>query len=169
MFNLRTNFFLTLVILATWGHELRAQTILQGELIEASRVRFELVDGLAFQNSIRVIVDEQELGHFLGTGGTWARTLERKVEQLNQERLSHNGSFYLPLATRSVRGRSVIEQIIHFPDQPQTLRQSGSLDSCKRELVKMQSKLQTVFDVLAPSLEANQLRRAPASVLQEHP
>lgn len=125
-------FILSLLLLPV---RLFAVTILQGQLIPAENVEFELIDGFVFQNSIRIKVDGEELGHFFGSGGTWATTFERKVNELN----GVQGMFYLPVSKRTLRGHQVVEQIVHFPEQ-RTSNHDGPKSSCAQDLESIKKK-----------------------------
>lgn len=125
-----------------------AKHILQGELVDASAVHFEVVDGFAFQNAIRVWIGEVEHGLFLATEGTRAKKLHEMVEQLKQTQQSEGGHFYLPLSGKIVRGDPIIGEIIHFPTtgaQEQEMASSSSCLQTKRELDQLKQGLKVLL------------------------
>ena len=93
-----------------------ATQILQGTLHHSSKIRFEVIDGFAFQNYIKVYLDQKHLGNFMGTNGLGVNRFKLKVAEIEAAVYEYGGHFYLPLSGRLHNGEPEIQQIIHFPE-----------------------------------------------------
>ncbi len=145
----------------------RATQILQGTLHHSSKVRFEVIDGFAFQNYIKVYLDQKHLGNFMGTNGLGVNRFKLKVTELEAAVYEYGGHFYLPLSGRLHNGEPEIQQIIHFPEtSSQASTQMMGPEKCQR----LQSEVEKVIregQVFSHSLStlADKLQdRRPASL-----
>lgn len=118
--------------------------MVQGELVPVSQVRFEVIDGFAFQNYIKVYVNGLHVGNYMGPMGTKAQVFKKKVEQLEQKVMVEGGSYYLPIKARAVRGENVIEKIVHFP-QARAQGSSRDLASCESQLKELENRASLIY------------------------
>lgn len=118
------------------------QQILQGTLHHSSQVRFEVIDGFAFQNYIKVYLDQKHLGNFMGSNGLGVNRFKLKVSELEAAVFEHGGHFYLPLTGRLQNGEPEIQQIIHFPD---TRAQASTPLLGQEKCQRLQSEIEKVI------------------------
>lgn len=119
--------------------------VVQGELVPVSQVRFEVIDGFAFQNYIKVYVKGLHVGNYVGPMGTKAAEFKNKVETLQKMAMVQGGTYYLPAKARPVRGENVIEKIVHFPEAVKKQGLNKDLASCEAQLRELENRASLIY------------------------
>lgn len=119
--------------------------VTKGELIAASQVRFEMIDGFAFQNYIKVYIEGLHVGNYMGPIGTQADDYKEMVEELEQKVRVSGGNFYLDIKERKMHGEKVVEKIVHFPHARTIDEASYDLASCQQELRDLENRASMIF------------------------
>lgn len=119
--------------------------LVQGELIATSKVRFQLIDGFAFQNYIKIYVDGLHVGNYIGPMGTPASKYSDMIDELQQKVRVSGGNFYLDIKDRKMHGERVVEKIVHFPNVQNMEEASYDLASCQQELRDIENRASMIF------------------------
>lgn len=119
--------------------------VVEGELTAASRVHFQLIDGLAFRNYIKVYVDGLHIGNYIGDMGARAQKYQDLIDQLEQKTSISGGNFYLDIKKRKIHGERVIEKIVHFPHVQNNQETAYDLASCQQELKDLENRASLIF------------------------
>lgn len=139
-------FILILVSILSFSHSFAVEPgVVQGELVPVSQVRFEVIDGFAFQNFIKVYVNGLHIGNYIGPMGTKTVEFRKKVESLQNMALVQGGAYYLPKKTKPIRGENVIEKIVHFPEAKRSFASGNDLASCEKQLLELENRASLIY------------------------
>lgn len=119
--------------------------LVQGELTPTSKVRFQLIDGFAFQNYVKVYVDGLHVGNYIGAMGTPASKYRKMIDELEQKVRVSGGNFYLDIKERKIHGERIVEKIVHFPHIQNAEEAAYDLASCQQELRDIENRAAMIF------------------------
>lgn len=119
--------------------------VIQGQLVPVSQVKFEVIDGFAFQNYIKVYVKDLHVGNYMGPMGTKEVEFKEKVKLLEQRSLVQGGNYYLPIKDRTVRGEKIVEKIVHFPEAQRVQGESSDLAACENQLRELENRTSLIY------------------------
>jgi hypothetical protein len=119
--------------------------LVRGELISTSTVRFQLIDGFAFQNYIKIYVDGLHVGNYIGAMGAPADKYKKMIDDLEHKVRISGGNFYLDIKERKMHGEKVVEKIVHFPKILNIEEAAYDLASCQQELRDLENRASMIF------------------------
>jgi hypothetical protein len=119
--------------------------LVKGELVSTSTVRFQLIDGFAFQNYIKIYVDGLHVGNYIGAVGAPADKYQKMIDDLEHKVRISGGNFYLDIKGRKMHGERVVEKIVHFPKVLNIEETAYDLASCQQELRDLENRASMIF------------------------